>query len=257
MDDPRAIAERYRQVAHKIVAETSAVAEAAFAKTNRDSPTNPPPAQSDNGHESGSTGNYTAGEAVKTLSGLVKVAVTGAINLARVPLQSQPDNQPMLMADHLATVAARSAADIDKVAQEAATLIDRNAYTQNQWVDTAIKLTSIAMIRGAEVIETVGAGPGRYGNPEKTSDPVVIGADENNDRKLAVVKLGRLGVKEDIKDLVRFGPADAIAARGADVVLVKGAPAVTLTVNAAGIPSGLYHGTIRVGDDEKPVAIAL
>ncbi|CAN5783698.1 hypothetical protein BH10ACT9_BH10ACT9_46350 [soil metagenome] len=265
MDDPQAIAERFRTVARTIVADTAAVAEDAFAMINKDAPTNPPPEQADNGAaappappKGGAGQAYTAGEAVKTLSSLFKVAVTGAINLARVPLQSQPENQPMLMADHLGTVAARSAADVDRVAQDAAALIDRNAFTQNQWVDTAIKLTSIAMIRGAEVIETVGAGPGRYGNPAKTSDPIVVAADADNDRELKVLNLGRPGVKdEDITALVRFGPADAIVVKGTETFLLRGKSEVTLTVNAAGIPSGLYLGTISIAGAEKSVTIAL
>lgn len=264
MDDPQAIADRFRAVAHTIVAETAAVAEDAFAQINKNANTNPVPVQGDNGQaqadaEGDGDANYTAGDAVKTLSSFFKVAVTGAINLARVPLQSQPENQPMLMADHLATVAARSAADVDRVAHDAAALIDKNAFTQNRWVDTAIKLTNIAMIRGAEVIETVGAGPGRYGHPDKASDPIPVEPDPDKDRTLEVVRLGRLGVDEDIRALVRFGPADSIVIQGNDTLLLRGKSKVTLTVNAAGIPSGLYLGAIKVAgaDSEQPVAIAL
>lgn len=256
MDDPRAVAERYRTVARAIVAETAAVADAAFTKINRGSPTNPASAQ---GNNAATTPNFTAGEAAKSLSALARVAVTGAVDLIRVPLQSQPENPPMLLADHLATVAARSSADIDKVAQDAAELIDKNAFTPNRWVDTAIKLTSIAMIRGAEALETLGAGPGRYNDTMRHSENIEVAPDEHQDRKVSVTGLARAGVKdEDITALIRLAPAGAVFTVDDQWFLRKAQKTFHLEVNSAGIPSGLYRCTVSVaGLPQKTVSIAL
>ncbi|BBY87507.1 hypothetical protein [Mycolicibacterium tokaiense] len=255
MDDPQAIADRYRRVAQSVVTETAAIADRAFAKINAGATTNP--VDSDTDAPPTAPPPYTAGDALATLSSLITVAVTGAINLARVPLQSMPESQPLLMADHLATVAARVATDVDQVAQQAAADVDANAFTPNRWVDTAIRLSSIGMIRGAEVIETVGAGPGRYTSPERTSDPIDVGVDEEHDRPLRVTSLQRPGLGSDIAALARFGPAEAVVTKGSQPVLLRGHSTVTLTVNAAGIPSGLYLGEISVGEATLPVAIAL
>ena len=234
MDDAKVIAARYVRVAKKVIEDTAEVAQGAFKKLdpvqNRE---DAKPAEWD--------GPYTAGDAIKDVSRLMTIAARGAIGLARVPLQTQPNNRPLLLADHLATVAARSISDIDQVAHDAAALVDAEAFGRNQWVDSAVKLSSIAMIRGAEVMETVGAGPGRYRNPVMKSDEIAIlfPADEAiSSLRLELISLSRPKMKENIAKLARFVPKDGIVRRAEDA-------SFRLVVNAAGIPSGLYTGEVQ------------
>ena len=85
MDDPKAIATRYATITRKMVNDAAQVAIDAFDKINK---------------PGGST--YTAADAIKSMTTLAGIAITGGSALARIPLQIQPDNGPMLVADEVA-----------------------------------------------------------------------------------------------------------------------------------------------------------
>jgi hypothetical protein len=230
MDDPMVIAARYGMVAHKLVNDAAKVVDDAFGKINKVDDKNQP----------SDKGPFTAGDAIVTLSRLMTIAATGAIGFARIPLQIQAEKGPLLLADHIATVAAIAVSDAEKVTEDFAESLDDIQFPQNQkaqLVESAIKLTSIGMIRGAEVLETVVAGPGRYRDPVFTSDPIDI-TPKNHDRELRVLKMGRQAVSgEDIAKLVEVIPKDRI--------LAAGGRTFQLRVNAAGIPSGVFVGVVQ------------
>ena len=86
MDDPTAIATRYATITRKMVNDATQVAIDAFNKIN------------------GSPGKYKGKDAIKSMTKLADIAITGGSALARIPLQIQPDNGPMLVADEVASV---------------------------------------------------------------------------------------------------------------------------------------------------------
>lgn len=251
MDDPVSIAARYGMVAHKVVNDAAKVVDDAFGKINKVDHKNQPDDQ----------GPFTAGDAIVTLSRLLTIAATGAIGFARIPLQTQSEKGPLLLADHIATVAAIAISDAEQVTENLAKSVDEDKFPQNQkaqLVESAIKLTSIGMIRGAEVLETVVAGPGRYKDPVFTSDPISVGRPEKRDRELRVVKMGRQAIPgENIAKLVEVVPNDCI--------LKSGETTFQLRVNAAGIPSGVFVGVVQPckpgthtkDGDPVPVSLAL
>ena len=248
MDDPIVIAARYGAVAHKIVNDAAKVVDDAFGKINKVNDQNQPDDK----------GPFTAGDAIATISRLLTVAATGAIGFARIPLQIQSEKGPLLLADHIATVAAIAISDAEQVTENLAKSVDDDEFPQNQkakLVESAIKLTSIGMIRGAEVLETVVAGPGRYKDPVFTSDPIRV-TTLTRDRELRVVSMRRQAVPgEDITKLVQVIPDDRI--------LRSGEETFQLRVNAAGIPSGVFVGVVqpcRPGTHTKdgaPVTVSL
>lgn len=231
MDDPTVIAARYGAVAHKFVNDAAAAVDTAWGKINGVGPDNkdipnPPP--------------FTAGDALVLAGRLWGIAATAAIGFGRIPLNVQYDKGPLLLADHIATVAATALTDAEQVAEDLATAVDENDFPQNQkadLVEAAIKLTSIGILRGAEVLETVVAGPGRYRDPVFTSEPFTVQAAPN-DRELRIVQIGRKAFpKENIANLVEVVAKDRI--------LKSGETSFQLRVNVAGIPSGVFVGTVQ------------
>ena len=82
MDDPKVIAARVAKEANEAVDEAAKVAIEAFDKIN--SPDE--------------FGEYTAKDAIKSVIDLARIAITGAFDMARIPLQTQPDPRVMLLA---------------------------------------------------------------------------------------------------------------------------------------------------------------
>jgi len=236
--DPKVIAARAAQVAKNIIAAAGDVADQVFAKAG------PAKVDPDGGapqEDNADKPRYTAADAINTASQLIAIAARGAIELARVPLQAQPSNRLLLLGDHIATVAARSVDDVERVAQDAAEQVEANSYGRDQWVESAVKLTSITMMRGAEVMETISAGPGRYRSSLMTSDPYPVPFPPDpmvTTLELKVMRLGRAMVDEDIAKLAQLTPNRGTMDRDKHVTFA-------LRVNAAGIPSGLYVGEVQ------------
>ena len=221
MDDPMAIATRYATIARKMVNDVAEVAIDAFNKID---------------DTSGST--YSAEDAIESVARLASIAVTGGSALARIPLQIQPNNGPMLVADQVASVVARALSDGTAVAGDAAQKANAGTLKDN-WVDSAVTLTGMAMLRAAEAAEAIGAGPGLLADPEMRFGPYVIqGADAKEEVVLKMAHLGRPGVDEDIAGIVRFEPDGGVLKAG------RKKREFWLTINTAGIPSGIYRGTV-------------
>jgi hypothetical protein len=221
MDDPKAIATRYATITRKIVHDATQVAIDAFNKIN-----NKP-------------GKYKGRDAIKAMTQLADIAITGGSELARIPLQIQPDNRPMLVADEVASVVQTALTDVAEIAGDAAKKIDAGTY-KNQWVDSAIKLTSVAVLRTAEVAEAIVAGPGVLADPVMEFGPYTVpGATLADEVALKVEKLARPGVAENIAAMVSFAPAGG--------VLKAGVPkAFSFTINSAGMASGMFNAEISV-----------
>jgi hypothetical protein len=221
MDDPKAIATRYATITHKMVNDATRVAIDAFNKINATPP------------------NYTGDDAIKSMTRLATIAITGGAALARIPLQIQPDNGPMLVADEVASVVQRALTDAAAVAGDAAEKVDAGTF-KSEWVDSAVMLTSMAVLRSAEIAEAIAAGPGVLGNPVMEFGPFTIsGAALADEVVLKMETLARPGVDENIAGLVDFTPAGGVLKKGAT-------KAFSLTINSAGIASGVFQGEVSV-----------
>ncbi|MGB8208654.1 MAG: hypothetical protein WCF69_13765 [Mycobacterium sp.] len=221
MDDPTAIATRYATITRKMVHDATQVAIDAFNKIN-----NKP-------------GKYKGKDAIKAMTQLADIAITGGAALARIPLQIQPDNRPMLVADEVASVVQTALTDVAEIAGDAAKKIDAGKF-KDKWVDSAIMLTSMAVLRTAEAAEAIIAGPGVLADPVMEFGPYTVpGATIADEVVLKVEKLARPGVAENIAGLVKFTPAGGVLKAGVT-------KAFSFTINSAGIASGMFQGEVSV-----------
>jgi hypothetical protein len=227
MEDPKDIADAFADTAKKVVNQSRDEAVKAFNDINSASkkPT------------------YTAGDALKTMAALAKIAVSGTIEMGQTALQVRPTQGVLILADHIATVLARTVKEAADVGSEASDLIDKDKYTKNEWVQSAIKLSNIALLHGSEIFQTVAAGPAQYGDPIAKEKITLANnqVDNTNDRplKLESLKLGGVPNAKKVPDYrVSFEPTDC--------VLKKGQKQFTLVVNGAGLPSGVYVGSVKL-----------
>jgi hypothetical protein len=236
MDDPMAIATRYATITRKMVNDAAQVAIDAFDKIN-------------DTKASGAT--YTAADAIESMTKLAGIAIRGGSALARVPLQIQPDNGPMLVADQVATVVTRALTDATAVAGDAAEKIQAGTF-KDEWVDSAVTLTGMAMLRAAEAAEAIGAGPGLLADPRMIFGPYNIsGANPADELVLKMGKLARPTVDEDIAGLVRFIPVGGVLKSGRTKTF-------WFAINSAGLPSGIFRGEVAVlknGVEEPGLAV--
>ena len=154
-------------------------------------------------------GKYKGKDAIKAMTQLADIAITGGSALARIPLQIQPDNRPMLVADEVASVVRTALTDVAEIAGDAAKKIDAGNF-KDKWVDSAIMLTSMAVLRTAEAAEAIIAGPGVLADPVMVFGPYTVpGATIADEVVLKVEKLARPGVAENIAGLVSSRPPGA------------------------------------------------
>ncbi|MCZ8379047.1 hypothetical protein O6P37_09255 [Mycobacterium sp. CPCC 205372] len=243
MDDPKVIAAKVAARASATVDEAAKVAIDAATRINDDDKT-----------------NFTPDDAAKSLFEMTRIAIRGAADIARIPLQTPPDPKVLLLADHVSTVVRRGLLEASQVAEEAlAAFTDKkDVFDRDEWLTSAIKLTRISMLRGAEIAQTIAAGPGAYKDPVLTSDDIPVKKVQPWDRILTATSLCRKDVpNENICGLVGFIPADAR--------LPANATTFRLVVNSAGIPSGVYVGEVKLigtgagagTDDTQPVSFEL
>ena len=228
-DPPDVIAARYAEAAKKAVTATAQVAIDAFDKVNGPTGTQP--------------GTLKPKDAIASMAQLAGAALTGGMSLARVALQMQWDRRVLLVADNVASIVGNGLDDVIDVVEDAAKKAGPKPFKEQQqeWVDAAIRLTSVGAIRGAEILETVVAGPGAYANPV-IKRPITIADDAKKakDATLAVTTLSLTSGGPDIKALVTFDPPGFIlAANHTDF---------TLVINTAGLPSGMYEGEVTATD---------
>lgn len=236
-DPPEAIAARYAGAAKDAVNAIAQVGIDAFDKVN--GPQGNPPQK------------YEPKDAIGSLAGLAAAALDGGISLARVALQVQWDRRVLLVADNVASIVQNGLSDVVDVAADTAKQAKpKPVETQQQeWVDTAIKLTGIAALRGAEVLETVIAGPGAYANPVISRTVPIAAADRRpKPSTLTVTTLTRPDDGVDVAALAMFDPEDGRLPADADTF--------TLVINTAGLPSGVFHGEVVATDEDGQSTIA-
>lgn len=229
-DPPDVIAARYADAAKNAVKAVAQVGIDAFDKVNKTGP--PPP--------------YQPADAINSVMKLAGAALAGSVSLARVALQVQWDRRVLLVADNIASSVATGLNEVLTVAEDAVQKINKNNYKQQEWVNSAIMLTSIGALRGAEIMETVIAGPGKYANPIIKRTFAVKRA-KDKEATLAVTQLIRASDGRDIRALVTFDPPAA--------KLAANQREFTIVINTAGLPSGTYQGKVTATDDGVPKSV--
>lgn len=226
MDDPQAIAGRIGDIAKAAVNTSADIALTAFRQINQvpDNGRTPPP--------------YTPANAVTSMNKLVTAMLDAGIAMVRVPLRVSYDQNMMTLADNVASVVGRGITQAAQVAGTAAESVEQNGGLKKQTaLDSAIKLTNIAMLRTAEIAEAIAAGPGLYRDPVLHSDPFTVAGD-GTVRQLKLLSMARTDTGEDITAQVWFDPANG--------VLMPGTTQFRLVANSAGLPSGVYCGQVEM-----------
>ena len=236
-DPPDVIAARYATAAKDAVTAIAKVGMDAFDKVNGDPTAQPPipPSQ------------YKPADAVNSLTQLAGAALSGGVSLARVALQVQWDRRVLLVADNVASIVGTGLTDVLDVAGDVAKKSNSRSVKKQQqaWVDAAIRLTNIGVLRGTEILETVVAGPGPYLDPLlRRTFAIPLG---DNPATLAITEMIRTADGVDVSSLVAFDPANgALPAQQGEF---------TLVINTAGTASGLYQGSVTATDTAPPHAV--
>jgi len=248
MDDPKVIAAKYAKEVNASIDDAAQVATDAYAKINAQP-----------------TSTYGTRDAIKSFFDLTTIAIKGAADIARIPLQTKPDPRVLLLADHITTVVRRGLLESTQVAADAAELIDKDPTglidkdptgVRNELVKSAVKIARIGMLRGAEIAMTIAAGPGAYGDPILHSGPIPI-TPKAYDRALVIAgKMARKAVpNEDISKQVGFDLKNGVLPANAD--------SFSMVANSAGLCSGVYNGEVKAHkldtgqlDDTLPVEVS-
>ncbi|BBX26511.1 hypothetical protein [Mycolicibacterium alvei] len=220
MDDPKVIAAKYAKEVNDTIDDAAKVANDAYAKINAQPST------------------FGTEDAIKSFFDMTRIAIKGAADIARIPLQSPPDARVLLLADHISTVIRRGLLETTQIAAEAANLIDKDPTNvdRDELVKSAVKVVRIGMLRSAEIAQTIAAGPGAYGDPVLYSDDIAI-APKAYDRTLAVAAMARKDVpSEDIRKYVSFDLSNGVLPANTD--------SFRMIANSAGLCSGVYIGQV-------------
>jgi hypothetical protein len=198
------------------------------------------------------TNCYTLGAALKSITKAANVAVTSGLRFADATLAVRPTDGQMLVADNMATVARRMVNQAKRVVEEASGRMDDNSYTVNSFVKSMTKLADIGLVGGIELVETAFIGPGRYAPAAFISDPITV--PESHDVRVLSI--------DEAAPLKRPATADADAVPTDRICfeppyLTRGVTEFRIVVNEEGLPSGIYTGKVRVGDDEEPVEVVI
>jgi hypothetical protein len=232
-DPPNVIAARYAEAAKKAVTDIAQVAIDAFDKTNGKPQVKPPVAGQ----------QFTPDDAIGALTKLTAATLSGGIALARVGLQVQWDRRVLLVADNVASIISNGLGDVLAVGEDVAKKAGPKPVKDQQQglVDSAIQLTGIGVLRAAEVLETVVAGPGAYANPLLLRT-FTINDNETRNRPatLKVTKLRRTQDNVDVTSRVTINPPGFTLA--ADQLTFS------IAFNTAGLPSAAYEGEVTATD---------
>jgi hypothetical protein len=157
---------------------------------------------------------------------------------------------PTIVVEHMASVVSRMMKQSATVAKGVSGQIDDNKYGINQWMDAMTKLFDIALVGGIDLVQTAVIGPAPYTPTTFNSRSFDVKKTADHPRRLSIEAPGltRPGTKEPI-------PADRIT-----LVPDTLAPQQTkfhFRVSEEGLPSGVYTGRVRVGDNEEHVDVAI
>ena len=157
MDDPKVIAGKYAKEVNEAIDGAAQVATDAYDKINAD-----PPA-------------YETKDAIKSFFDLTRIAIQGAADIARIPLQTtaRPPGAAARRPRHdgRAPWPARGHSGRRRSGKYHRQRIQWHS-DRNELVKSAVKMARIGMLRSAEIAQTIAAGPGAYADPVLISDDI-------------------------------------------------------------------------------------
>jgi hypothetical protein len=230
MNDPADISHSFADAARDTVDAVSSLAQDASEQIDRN--------------------HYTLSAALETMAKAANIAVASGLRFAETTLELRPNDGQMLVADNIATIAKRMVNQARRVVEEDSSRISEGSYTVNAFVKSMTKFADIGLVGGIELAETAFIGPARYAPPAFISDPITV-PESQSVRTLSMddaAPLQRPGTADPIpNDRICFEPP----------YLTAGTTEFRIVVDEAGLPSGVYTGKVKVGDDEEPVEVAI
>jgi len=190
---------------------------------------------------------YKVEDAINTVTKLVNVGISGLTELGRITLEERPPAATLALGEYVASVVQRMVSQAGTVAEAASVQVEEKKFTPNEWLKSMTRMIDIAIAGGIEIAETIVAGPARFEQTPVRSEKFT--APDFGD--LSIVKpLKRDGTDDDegiAADQISFDPPTLTHPNKEFCILVV----------PSGLASGLYRGTVKVGNDEFPVHIAL
>jgi len=182
----------------------------------------------------------TATDLVLSFTKMVEKAVSGGVEITQ-RLVADPPPAATGIADYSRAVGRRMIRESRLIAKAADERIRDDSYDIDDWIESLVRWTDVAVIGGMEIAQTVLAGPARFGR--ELIEVRLQAPPAAAPRDIGPVRAQRVGPADEAEipqgllkvDPVRLGPDERD---------------FRLLVNAYQLVSGVYHGTIAVGDDE-------
>lgn len=189
----------------------------------------------------------SARDLLLTMTELVNIAVGGGVKLTRQLADDTPAGARSI-GDYSRAVGRRMARETRLVAKAATEKMDEGSYDIDDWVVSLTRLTDIAVVGGLEIAQTLFAGPARFDNEPHVVDltaPPAAGRREFGD-----VVLRRYGPDDEPeipRELISFEPPQ----------LEAGDTDFRMLIKPYQLTSGVYRGTVQIGDDTLNAEFAL
>jgi hypothetical protein len=190
---------------------------------------------------------YTTKDLILTMTKLIAIAVDGGAKITQKVVGETPTGVKHV-AGFSQNVGQRMAKEARLVYNAATSKMDDGDYSVDDWIVTATRLADIAVVGGMEIAETVLIGPGQFENDALSFDLQASESDQS--RNFGVVSIKRFG-PDDETDI----PAGQITLEPPN--LEAGVRDFQLRINPKGLPSGVYRGTVQVGDESLPVEVTI
>jgi hypothetical protein len=188
------------------------------------------------------------GALMRTLTEIANLTFHRGVDLVETAIGQRPATGTTVLADHMTTIVRRMADHTRMVADDAAHKLDAEGYGPDDWAESMTKFGDVALVNGVELVGTALVGPSRYEVEPIRSDPFAVEHTDSRPRALSIAT-----------PLVLAGTDDAIAEHRITFeppggVLAPSEKVFRLRVRAAGLRSGVYTGSIRVGklDESAP-----
>jgi hypothetical protein len=188
---------------------------------------------------------YEVKDAINTVTKLFNVGLSGFTELGRIALEERPPATTLALGEYVASVVQRMVGQAGTVAQAASVQVANKQFPPNEWLKSMTRMIDIAIMGGIEIAETIAAGPAQFEKSPVRSDE--FEAPDFGDLRIETA-LKRDATDETIPpDRITFDPP----------TLVSPNKKFCLLVDPSGRTSGVYRGTVKIGDYDLPVQIAL
>jgi hypothetical protein len=186
---------------------------------------------------------YTTADAISTTTQMASIVIGGWAELAKTALEARPPGNVVALGEYMASVVERMVRETGVVASAAADKAETMQYTPNEWLRSMTRLIDIAVAGGLDIVESAVSGPAQFQTQPIESDPITAPAS-TKERTLGPATIKRKGTDEKVpQDKISYEPP----------VLVPPNRKFRVRVDAGGLESGVYVGTVTVGDNPNPI----